>query len=128
VTERDSEALLEEEGEAKLGELCAVAEAEKVACDGEPWEVVEAERETAPLLLALGQALGERDAAALAEGDKEATVAVPGTVAVTEAERSAEALALGLLDEESDGEWEELALPDWVPQAVSEGLPDAVGE
>ena len=105
MTVRDSEALLEEEGEARLGELCAVAEAEKVACEGEPWEVVEAVSEAAPLLLALGQALGERDAAALAEGDSEAAVvAVPRTVAVTEAEDSAEALTLGLLDEESDAE------------------------
>ena len=127
-TVRDSEALLEEEGDAWLGVPWPVAEAERVACEGEPWEVADAVSEAAPLVLALGHALGVRDAAALAVGDKEASEAVPGAVAETEGEDCREALPQGLLEDDKVGDREELALPEEVSQAETEGLPDAVGE
>ena len=105
-----------------------MAEAERVACEGEPWEVADAVSEAAPLVLALGHALGVRDAAALAVEDKEASEAVPGAVAETEGEECREALPQGLLDDDKVGDREALALSEEVLQAESEGLPDAVGE
>ncbi len=110
VTVRDSEALLEEEGEARLGELCAVTEAVRLARVGVSMAVVETVSEAEPLALELAQALELCDAAALGVGVSEAREALGRPETEVEGDGDEEGVARGLHEAEPDQEAEGLPL------------------
>ncbi len=128
VTERDREALLEEEGEAWLGVLCAVAEAVWLAREGVPKAETEPVREAAALVLALGVTLWLPEAAALLLGEWEPREALARAEVEEEGEERQDVLAWGLCEAEPDREGGALALKEACALAERLALAEAVGE